>query len=78
MDTLKIIADNPKLLEALTELFDKHIEDHGKVDDSLSDERLGQIYRARLVTKQVVADAMRTILMYRTKDETKKAVNPAR
>lgn len=59
---LKALADNPALLEtvenALLAEFKMEAE---RTDDSISDERLGQMFRARIVGIQKVQSALKKI-----------------
>ena len=64
---LKIIADNP----SLTEVLKKHILDEFEIeapqaDLGVTDEVLGQIFRARLVGKNKVESAFKKVMTYKT------------
>lgn len=76
---LKIIADNPTLLETLK----KHILDEFEIetpqaDLGVTDEVLGQIFRARLVGKNKIEGAFKKVLNYRTIEEGGEKRNEAR
>lgn len=79
MDILTTIADNQALLDAvkrviLDEFADTSVED----DSTLSDEQLGQMYRARLVGLQKVDKAFREIQKHKTAETGRGRVNMAR
>lgn len=79
MDSLlKIVADNP----ALTDVLRNHLESHFLQDDArtdaISDEQLGQMYRARLVGLQKIDAAFKEIASYKSHPERPVKFNGAR
>ena len=78
-EILKVIADNPALFDCLK----KHILDEFEIeipqaDLSITDEVLGQIFRARLVGKNKVESAFRKVATYRTQEVGTEKINRAR
>lgn len=74
---LKTLADNQSLLEALK----KHLEDEFSVDlsaDTLSDEHLGQLVRARTTGLKKIASALQKIASLKTMKPKQVGENPAR
>lgn len=74
---LKIVADNPALLQVLREV----IESKFSVDDmkEMSDDAvLGQMVRARLVGLRLVSEAFKEIERHKSTPERPVAVNKAR
>jgi hypothetical protein len=78
MEPLKAIADNPVLLEALRELFGKHFEIDTVNEANLSDEQLGQMFRARIVGLQKLEAAFTEIERMKAGGNVPKRVNRAR
>ncbi len=74
---LSIVADNPKLLEAVKEVFVKQF-DLEKVSIEQTNEEMGQSVRARIVGLKMVDSALSEILTYKTLKEEKDAPMPAR
>ena len=78
-EILKVIADNPALFDCLK----KHILDEFEIetpqaDLSITDEVLGQIFRARLVGKNKVENAFRKVATYKTQEVGAEKINRAR
>ena len=78
-EILKVIADNPALFDCLK----KHILDEFEIetpqaDLSITDEVLGQIFRARLVGKNKVESAFRKVSTYKTQEVGAEKINRAR
>ena len=78
-EILKVIADNPALFDCLK----KHILDEFEIetpqaDLSITDEVLGQIFRARLVGKNKVEAAFRKVLQHKTPEVQVEKINRAR
>lgn len=76
---LSLIADNPTLFDTLK----KHILDEFEVetpqaDLGVTDEVLGQIFRARLVGRNKVESAFKKISTYKTVEPEREVVNGAR
>ena len=74
---LKIIADNPALLEALKKEFEK-IYNLADFDIKLNNEVLGQNVRAFQMTKELVEHVFREIVKYKTTPDEPAKNNPAR
>ena len=76
---LSIVADNPNLFETLKKLITDEFEISAPQSDlSVTDEVLGQIFRARLVGINKVESAFRKILTYKTVEKETEKVNMAR
>jgi hypothetical protein len=76
---LKVIAENPALIEALkTELTDAFLSLNIQTDGGYSDTQLGQMYRARIVGLSVVEDVFKKIAKYRPRTEVVRGMNAAR
>lgn len=76
-EILKVIADNPTLLQALREVFEEQFtEDRPAL--LMTDEQLGQIARARLTGLEKVNKALKEIERYRTAVQKEENKNPAR
>ncbi len=76
---LSIIADNPNLFETLKKLISDEFEIGTPQSDlSVTDEVLGQIFRARLVGINKVESAFRKILEYKTEKPIEEKKNMAR
>lgn len=79
---LNIIADNPKLFEEVTQLFDKHFAinalDEKTPLEGMDDAVLGQAVRARISGLKILRKAYAEILSHKTLSETPREVNPAR
>lgn len=76
-EELKIIADSPKLFQAVKELFEAQFSVDG-LSANLSDESLGQVVRARLEGMHGIKNALTEIEKCRTPKEEKESDNPAR
>lgn len=79
--TLKQIADNPALLEALRRLLERQFEppvDFGTIDSATSDLVLGQMLRGRIAGLNGIRDALKEIEKYKTIPPRPESVNPAR
>jgi hypothetical protein len=78
-DILKVIADNPSLTDALKKLLLAEFElETPQSDLGVTDEVLGQIFRARLVGKAKVESAFRKISSFKTEQDVAVKVNLAR
>ena len=73
---LKIIADNPALLEILSKILLDEFET--PFNEGFSNERLGEIFRARIIGKEAIGRAFSKILENRTSEIVKPKENPAR
>jgi len=74
---LQIIADNPSLIEALKNEFEK-VYNLDDFDTKQDNETLGQNVRAFQMTKEVVKQVFREIEKYKTMPDKVKIKNPAR
>lgn len=78
---LKAIADNPALSEALQTLFLKHFSisaGQKEIPLGITDENLGQFFRARITGMDVVNKVFAEIARYKTGAEPEKKINEAR
>lgn len=76
---LSIIADNQTLADALKKLILNEFEvETPQADLGVSDEILGQIFRARLVGKNKVENAFKKISTYKTIEKEEEKRNLAR
>ena len=76
---LNIIADNNVLFETLKKLLLDEFEiEAPQTDLGVTDEVLGQIFRARLVGKNKVENAFKKIATYKTFTPEKEVINEAR
>lgn len=67
---LKSLADNPNLLKELRSLLEEQfMVEENRSDDQVSDERLGQMFRARLVGLQKLEIAFKEIAKYKSRLE---------
>ena len=76
-EELKVIADSPKLFQAVKELFEAQFS----VDDlstNLTDESLGQVVRARVEGLRKIKNALTEIEKHRTPKVEIEKDNPAR
>lgn len=78
MDILKSIADNQPLFDEVKRVINAHFDKDDARTEGLSDELLGQMYRARLFGKQKLEAAFMEIASHRSRSETKPAKNPGR
>jgi hypothetical protein len=66
-EILKVIADNPALFDTLKKvILDEFEIEAPQADLGVTDEVLGQIFRARLVGKNKVESAFKKISNYKT------------
>lgn len=77
MEILKIIADNPALIDALKKLLLEQFE-IDTTPDTATDALLGQVYRAKLEGRKAVDRAFSEIRKYRTPTARTEMKNPAR
>ncbi len=78
-ELLKIVADNPALFDTLKKhLLDEFEVETPQADLGVTDEVLGQIFRARLVGKNKVEMAFKKIATYKTPEPEKEVINEAR
>lgn len=78
---LKVIADNPALSEALLALFQKHFSvaiNQKEIPVGVTDENLGQYFRARITGMDTVNKVFAEIGKYKTGAEHEKKINEAR
>lgn len=75
-EILKVIADNPSLLEATKSIILEQFDD--KYDVRLPNERLGEVVRANENGKAKIESAFKKILEYKTKNKPQEKVNKAR
>lgn len=76
---LSIIADNPNLIEVLKKLLIDEFEITAPQSDlGVTDEVLGQIFRARLVGVNKIESAFKKIREHQTVKEEEVKVNMAR
>jgi hypothetical protein len=74
---LKIIADNPALLESLRKLLESEfVESPDEL--GFSNERLGERVRARLTGLQAIDEAFKKILTHRSVQPKEPIINRAR
>lgn len=76
--TLKVIADNPVLFDALLKYLIGEFDDMGNIKVSDSNEMLGQILKARLVGKEVLRESFKKISQLKTTSEQPIKRNEAR
>lgn len=76
-EILKVIADNPALLQAVKETILKQFNLEVVTDD-MTDEQIGQITRARTKGIQKVETAFSEIARYKTLSDKPPGGNPAR
>ena len=78
-ELLKIVADNPNLLQTLkAHILEEFEVEVPQSDLGITDEVLGQIFRARLVGKNKVEQAFKKILTYATVETESEKINKAR
>lgn len=77
-NVLSIIADNQALIDALKELFVNKFMKDGAQSDAISDELLGQMYRARLIGLQKIDEVFKEVSTYKTRRDLPRGPNPAR
>lgn len=76
---LKVIADNPALFETLkNHILEEFEVETPQADLGVTDEVLGQIFRARLVGKNKVEKAFRKVMNYKTVESEVEKINIAR
>ncbi len=76
---LKILADNPGLLEATKQaLLDEFKVSETTLDSNYDDVRLGQIFRARLIAIRAIEEAFRKIAKEKSRDPVQPKFNEAR
>lgn len=79
IELLAIVADNPNLAEVLKKMIIAEFEiETPQSDLGVTDEVLGQIFRARLVGKNKVESAFKKILAHKTIKEEVDKINMAR
>ena len=80
MSILQVIANNPDLLEAVKAEVLQKFDDYGKEHplEQTTDEQLGQSYRAKILGKQLVAEAFRDIARHKAGDKPPVRQNLAR
>lgn len=79
MDILATFADNENLVQEVKKLLKSYFMEIDTRTDNISDEMLGQAYRARLVGLQKIEEVFVEIAKHRTRKEVpRKGVNPAR
>ncbi len=74
---LKTIADNPALMEELEKLLLEEFE-ADPIEVGFSNERLGELVKARLVGKNAIARVFSKILEYKTPQPKVEGKNPGR
>lgn len=74
---LKTIADNPALMDELKKLLLEEFESE-PIEVGFSNERLGELVKARLTGKSAVERAFSKILEYRTPQPKVEGKNPGR
>ena len=74
---LKGIADNPALMEEVKKLLLDEFESE-PIEVGFSNERLGELVKARLVGRSAVDRAFSKILEYRTPGEKTEGKHPGR
>lgn len=74
---LKTIADNPALMEELRSMFLAEFESQ-PIEVGFSNERLGELVKARLMGKNAVDSVFNKILEYKTLPEKVEAKHPGR
>lgn len=77
METLKTLANNPALLQALKEVILKEFNED-IYNGAMSNELLGQQVRARLEGKRRIEDVFYKIERYKTEANLPERNNPAR
>lgn len=78
-EILKVVADNPALFEILKKvILDEFEAEAQQADLGVTDEVLGQIFRARLVGKNKVENAFKKIYTYRSIETVEEKRNEAR
>lgn len=77
-DLLKIVADNPALLQALRELLIGKFGHDEVLSASMTDEQIGQITRARLAGIDKIDAAFKEIDRLRSVPARPQSPNPAR
>jgi hypothetical protein len=76
---LRVIADNPALFDCLkNHILDEFEVETPQADLGVTDEVLGQIFRARLVGKNKVQSAFKKVLTYKSVEITEDKINMAR
>ena len=80
---LKIIADNPMLMEAvkgaIMDEFERvNVFSKFQISVTLSNEQLGQATRARLDGIEIVESAFAKMAQYKTQPQNQEVRNPAR
>lgn len=78
MDILAGIADNQPLYDEVKALLVKHFMSDDARTEGLSDERLGQMYRARLIGLEKIESAFMEIAKHKTYQKKERGINPAR
>lgn len=79
MDVLAAFADNQSLVEEVKKVLRRQFTEDDARTDAISDELLGQMYRARLVGLQKIDDAFAEIAKHKSRKEgSTRGVNPAR
>lgn len=76
---LKVIADNPALLEAVRKVIDDKFDlEIPQTDMGLNDLELGQMLRARMVGLRKVEEAFKEISQHKSNPNRPERINPAR
>lgn len=79
MEILKVIADNPALLEAVkTLLVDKFELDYSNMPVGLTNEQLGAFVLTRLEGRKLVEEAFKEIAKYKSHPAIPERKNEAR
>ena len=76
MEILKVVADNPKLLEAIKVVFLEQFND--KYDLNRANDKLGEIVRSNENGKVKIESAFKKILEYKTPTKPQDKLNRAR
>lgn len=76
-EILKILADNPALMEAVRKVIEDEFETPA-FNDEISNELLGQVVRAKMKGLEAVETAFSKIARLKTHEVKKEAPNPAR
>lgn len=76
-DVLKIIADNPVLLDELRAVLLKHFS-VDRVDTTLPNDRIGEVVRARIDGQSLIEAALKEIERCKTVKPSPSVPNPAR
>lgn len=75
---LSAIANSPLLFAAVKEVFEKQFTPSERDDLTLSNDKLGELARARLMGLQALKEAYKEIEMQKKVEVKEEALNPAR